>query len=73
MTKTRKFKTDVVKLNEIIQKSGRKKIWIAEQLGVNSSTIGAWASGRREPSFTAMKLLALVLEVEVEELELKAA
>jgi DNA-binding transcriptional regulator YiaG len=69
MTKAKKFKTDAAKLNDAILKSGRKKLWLAEQIGVHHSTISGWTSGRREPSYTAMKLLALILEVEIEELE----
>lgn len=73
MTKAKKFKTDLTKLNEMILKSGRKKCWVAEQLGVHYTTISGWLSGKREMSYMAAKLIAQVLECEIEDIELKAA
>jgi transcriptional regulator with XRE-family HTH domain len=73
MTKTRKFKTNAAKLKALVDKSGRSSLDIAEELGVDRSTVSRWLAGTTNPSFTAMKSLAQILEVEVEDFELKAA
>jgi DNA-binding XRE family transcriptional regulator len=73
MTKSKKFEANLEKLNTLIMKSGRKKSWIAEQMGIHQTTLTGWLKGKRKPSFLAVKMLAQILEVEVEDLEQKAA
>lgn len=55
---------DLSQVNEAIKKSGLKKKWIAQQIGVSKDSLGAYLSGRKKTlSKSAMILLAHVLNL----------
>ena len=39
-----------MKLEDWIVETGRKRVWVAEQIGVSSVTLWHYCSGRRKPS-----------------------
>ncbi len=48
-------------------REGRKRRWLALQLGVDPSLIAHWIAGRREPSQRHKAAIAIVTENEVSE------
>ncbi len=55
-------------IEEIILKSGKKKMHIAKQLGVNENTLTNWMKNRSMPKLDQAVKLAKLLEVEIQEL-----
>ena len=69
----KKFKTDTRRLEETIRRSGLKKSWIAQQLGVDKSTVSRWVTGKTEPPYEMLLFISELLRVDISELEDKAA
>ena len=57
----------MLKINEIIKKSGKKKGFIAGKLGVSPSTFTRYCKGYTYPNSKILEKLSKILEVEVSE------
>lgn len=55
-------------LNEVIEAQGRRKRWLAEQVGVSESLIGKIALGQRTISAPLASKIALLLNEDVDRL-----
>ena len=53
-------------LKEAIELQGRKTKWVADQCGVSERSVMRWKSGKVKPIKGHQKLLARVLDVELE-------
>ncbi len=58
----------MTKLKQVIQKSGLKQVWLADQLGVNAHTVSRWVKGLDKPRVDQAQHLARLLNVSVESL-----
>jgi transcriptional regulator with XRE-family HTH domain len=58
----------VSKIVEIIDSQGRKKSWVAEQIGVSVTSINNWDKGEAMIPYDKARKLAQVLGVTMEEL-----
>ena len=61
------------KINEIILKSGKKKQFIAQNIGVAHTTLSRWCNGVTSPSVDKLQKLADFLNVPVAEFFLAKA
>lgn len=52
-------------LKEILAEKGIKQKFVADKLGVTSSTVSLWVKGKTEPTITNLKKLAAILSVDV--------
>ena len=57
----------MLKINEIIKKSGKKKGFIAGKLGVSPSTLTRYCKGYTYPNSKILEKLSKILEVEISE------
>ena len=57
----------MLKINEIIKKSGKKKGYIAKELGIAPSTMTRYCKGYTYPNSKILEKLSKILEVEVSE------
>lgn len=55
-------------LKNIREKKGISQAQLAAMLGVTQGAVSAWETGRWEPSIDALKKIAQILEVTVDEL-----
>jgi transcriptional regulator with XRE-family HTH domain len=55
-----------IKLKELRENMGISQYELAERLGVAQSTIGGWESGKREPNFKTIKIIADFFNVSVD-------
>tara|TARA_Y100001963_G_C6582536_1_gene354131 strand:- start:214 stop:459 length:246 start_codon:yes stop_codon:yes gene_type:complete len=55
-------------INKHIAKSGLKKTFIAEQIGVHRTDISNWISGNRKPNRERLRLLARILKCNMSDL-----
>jgi len=58
----------MTKLAKALQQQGRKKLWVAEQLNVDRSTVTRWVKGQTKPRRKYQVQLARLLNIPVEEL-----
>lgn len=56
------------KINEQIELNGRKKKWVAQQLGVSQEVLSRWINGRSMPSVNNLFKLAKILNCKVDDL-----
>lgn len=57
-----------LRLEAILRKQGRKKSWIAEQLGVSTETVGHWCRKLNCPNSETLSKIAELLGIERSEL-----
>lgn len=55
------------RINEIVLKSGKKKQFIAQNIGVAHTTLSRWCSGVTSPSVDKLQKLANYLNVPITE------
>ena len=56
------------RIKEIIDQKGIKQIWLAERLGKSFNMINAYVHNRRQPSVETLFKIAMILDVEVQDL-----
>lgn len=56
------------KISEIIESQGRKRKWVAEQIGVSAHSILNWEKGEAMIPYDKARSLAKVLGVKMEDL-----
>lgn len=54
-------------LAEVLQRQGRRRDWLAAQLGVDKSTVTKWCKGERTPGPEHRSRVAQVLDVPEDE------
>ena len=57
----------MLKINELIEKSGKKKGYIAKKLGKSPSTMTRYCKGYTSPNAKTLEKLAEILEIEISE------
>jgi transcriptional regulator with XRE-family HTH domain len=55
----------MLKLNEIILKSGKKKHFIAQKLGISKQSLTRYCHGYTSPTAEVLQALAKLLEVNI--------
>jgi len=55
-------------LGTILDRQGRRLVWVAGRLGVDASTVSRWCSGDRPIPARRLGELAAVLEVDIADL-----
>lgn len=55
-------------LEKVLESQGRRKKWLADELGVSSQTIWNWCKGNTKPPYDKMLHMVEVLGVAPEEL-----
>lgn len=58
----------VCKIGEIIEKQGRRRPWVAKEIGVSRTSLRNWELGEAMIPYDKARLLAKVLGVSMEEL-----
>lgn len=56
------------KLKEVLAQNLKTNRWLAEQIGRSRGTISRWCSNKTQPSLAQLKIIARMLNVEVEDL-----
>ena len=62
------MRNDMNNIKQVIQDSGYRKNWIAEQIGVKPSHISMWISGDRIASKPRIRMLCKILKCKVVDL-----
>lgn len=57
-----------LRLKEILRKQGRKKKWLAEQLGVRPLAVVTWCGNKKCPNSEKLSRIAELLDIERSEL-----
>lgn len=64
--------TDLIKdLNQlkiVLAKKKRTNKWLAEQLGVNQTTVSKWCTNTTQPDLQTLKRITELLEVNIQDL-----
>ncbi len=67
-----KIRRPKLRLNEILRKQGRKKKWLAEQLGVSMDSVGHWCRKINCPDTETVSKIVELLGIEKSELYAKS-
>ena len=59
---------DLNQLKLVLVKKKRTNKWLAEQLGVNQTTVSKWCTNTTQPDLATLNQIAKILEVKVSEL-----
>lgn len=59
---------DLNQLKLVLVKKKRTNKWLAEQLGVNQTTISKWCTNTTQPDLATLKRISELLEVSVSEI-----
>ena len=59
---------DVNRIKLVLVEKKRTSKWLAEQLGVNPSTVSKWCTNSSQPDLTCILKIADLLEVDLKEL-----
>ena len=62
------FMEDINRLKLVLVEKKKTGKWLAEQLGKNPSTISKWCSNVSQPDLATLVKVAILLEVDVQEL-----
>lgn len=58
----------VPKIADIIERQGRKRTWVAQQIGASAASISNWEKGESMIPYDKARSLAKVLGVKMEDL-----
>ena len=61
-------KKAINRLKAVLAEQGKTNKWLAEQLGVNQTTVSKWCTNTSQPSIETFLEIARLLNVEVQEL-----
>ena len=59
---------DLNQLKIVLAKKKRTNIWLAEQLGVNQTTVSKWCTNTTQPDLQTLKRITELLEVNIQDL-----
>ena len=59
---------DLNQLKIVLAKKKRTNKWLAEQLGVNQTTVSKWCTNTTHPDFQTLKRITELLEVNIQDL-----
>ena len=59
---------DLNQLKLVLVKKKKTNKWLAEQLGVNQTTVSKWCTNTAQPSLEMLLQIAKVLNVEIKDL-----
>ena len=55
-------------LKKFLEKKKRTNKWLAEQLGVNQTTVSKWCTNTTQPDLQTLKRITELLEVNIQDL-----
>ena len=58
---------DLNQLKIVLAKKKRTNKWLAEQLGVNQTTVSKWCTNTTQPDLQTLKRITELLEVNIQE------
>ena len=59
---------DLNQLKIVLKKKKRTNKWLAEQLGVNQTTVSKWCTNTTQPDLQTLKRITELLEVNIQDL-----
>ena len=59
---------DINRIKVVLVEKKRTNKWLAEQLGVNPSTVSKWCTNSSHPDLSSLLKIADLLEVDIKEL-----
>lgn len=59
---------DINRIKVVLVEHKRTNKWLAEQLGINPTTVSKWCTNTTQPNLETFLQIAKVLDVEVQEL-----
>ena len=59
---------DINRLKLVLVEKKKTSKWLAEQLGVNASTVSKWCTNSSQPDIASLLKISDVLEVDIKEL-----
>lgn len=59
---------DLNQLKIVLAKKKRTNKWLAEQLGVNQTTVSKWCTNTTQPDLQTLKRITKLLEVNIQDL-----
>ena len=59
---------DLNQLKIVLAKKMRTNKWLAEQLGVNQTTVSKWCTNTTQPDLQTLKRITELLEVNIQDL-----
>ena len=59
---------DIIRIKVVLFEKKRTNEWLAEQLGVNPSTVSKWCTNSSQPDLSSLLKIADLLEVDIKEL-----
>ena len=59
---------DLNQLKIVLAKKKRTNKWLAEQLGVNQTTVSKWCTNTTQPDLQTLKRITELLEVNIQDL-----
>lgn len=59
---------DLNQLKTVLAKKKRTNKWLAEQLGVNQTTVSKWCTNTTQPDLQTLKRITELLEVNIQDL-----
>lgn len=59
---------DLNQLKIVLAKKKRTNKWLAEQLGVNQTTVSKWCTNTTQPDLHGLKRITELLEVNIQDL-----
>jgi len=65
---TNKVMEDINRIKVVLVEKKRTNKWLAEQLGVNPSTVSKWCTNSSQPDLPRLLMIADLLEVNIREL-----
>ena len=68
MLQANKVMEDINRIKVVLVEKKRTNKWLAEQLGVNPSTVSKWCTNSSQPDLSSLLKIADLLEVDIKEL-----
>ena len=62
---------DINRIKVVLVEHKRTNKWLAEQLGINPTTVSKWCTNTTQPNIETLLQIAKVLNVEVQDLFVK--
>ena len=59
---------DINRIKVVLVEKKRTNKWLAEQLGVNQTTVSKWCTNTTQPDLATLKRISELLEVSVSEI-----
>ena len=59
---------DINRIKVVLVEKKRTNKWLAEQMGVNPSTVSKWCTNSSQPDLSSLLKIADLLEVDIKEL-----